>query len=328
MEGGVTHEISHVRVLSLLSRVSLLFHVSRLCSLARSLARSLGLFSLCLFSLALSRSHSFSSLSLAQSLALSILSLSHSLALFSHVCMHTHAHARTHARTHAQIHHTARSHNTHKHTHTHTHTHPHTTHTSTRTTHPPTCCLNEGSFSTSAHALDTHILERLILAGRQQDAPLWIWGAGRLLRKGGREEGREGSHTKFRTCACSLCSRVSLFSSESLFSLLSRALCQSLLSLFSRASLLSSLARALSVSSLSVCLLYTTQLAHTTHTSTRTRTPTRTQHTHTYTHPPVALTKGVSAPVLTLLTRISLSASYSPADNKTRPCGSGVPGAC
>ena len=79
MEGGVTHEISHVRVLSLLSRVSLLFHVSRLCSLARSLARSLGLFSLCLFSLALSRSHSFSSLSLAQSLALSILSLSHSL---------------------------------------------------------------------------------------------------------------------------------------------------------------------------------------------------------------------------------------------------------
>ena len=149
-----------------------------------------------------------------------------------------------------------------------------------------------------------------------------------MLRKGGREEGREGSHTKFRTCACSLCSRVSLFSSESLFSLLSRALCQSLLSLFSRASLLSSLARALSVSSLSVCLLYTTQLAHTTHTSTRTRTPTRTQHTHTYTHPPVALTKGVSAPVLTLLTRISLSTSYSPADNKTRPCGSGVPGAC
>jgi len=174
MEGGVTHEISHVRVLSLLSRVSLLFHVSRLCSLARSLARSLGLFSLCLFSLALSRSHSFSSLSLAQSLALSILSLSHSLALFSHVCMHTHAHARTHARTHK----------------------------------------------------------------------------------------------------------------------------------------------------------YTTQLAHTTHTSTRTRTPTRTQHTHTHTHPPVALTKGVSAPVLTLLTRISLSTSYSPADNKTRPCGSGVPGAC
>ena len=75
-----------------------------------------------------------------------------------------------------------------------------------------------------------------------------------MLRKGGREEGREGSHTKFRTCACSLCSRVSLFSSESLFLLLSRALCQSLLSLFSRASLLSSLARALSVSSLSVCL--------------------------------------------------------------------------
>ena len=30
--------------------------------------------------------------------------------------------------------------------------------------------------------------------GRQQDAPLWIWGAGRLLRKGGREEGREGLH--------------------------------------------------------------------------------------------------------------------------------------
>ena len=109
-----------------------------------------------------------------------------------------------------------------------------------------------------------------------------------MLRKGGREEGREGSHTKFRTCACSLCSRVSLFSSESLFSLLSRALCQSLLSLFSRASLLSSLARALSVSSLSVCLLYTTQLAHTTHTSTRTRTPTRTQHTqaHAHAHPP------------------------------------------
>ena len=70
MEGGVTHEISHVRVLSLLSRVSLLFHVSRLCSLARSLARSLGLFSLCLFSLALSRSHSLSSLSLAHSIAL------------------------------------------------------------------------------------------------------------------------------------------------------------------------------------------------------------------------------------------------------------------
>jgi hypothetical protein len=194
MEGGVTHEISHVRVLSLLSRVSLLFHVSRLCSLARSLARSLGLFSLCLFSLALSRSHSFSSLSLAQSLALSILSLSHSLALFSHVCMHTHAHARTHARTHKYT--TQLAHTTHTSTRTRTRTR---TRTPTRTqhtqahahAHPRTCCLNEGSFSTS-----------------------------------------------------------------------------------------------------------------------------------------VALTKGVSAPVLTLLTRISLSASYSPADNKTRPCGSGVPGAC
>jgi hypothetical protein len=25
-----------------------------------------------------------------------------------------------------------------------------------------------------------------------------------LLRKGGREEGREGSHTKVRTCACAM----------------------------------------------------------------------------------------------------------------------------
>ena len=175
MEGGVTHEISHVRVLSLLSRVSLLFHISRLCSLARSLARSLGL-----FSLALSRSHSFSSLSLAQSLALFILSLAHSLALFSHVCMHTHAHARTHART-----------NT-----------PH----SSLTQH------------TQAHA---H-------AHAPAPAP-----------------------------------------------------------------------------------------AHNTR-----------KHTHTHTHPPVALTKGVSAPVLTLLTHISLNISYSPPDNKMRPCGSGVPVAC
>ena len=205
MEGGVTHEISHVRVLSLLSRVSLLFHVSRLCSLARSLARSLGLFSLCLFSLALSRSHSFSSLSLAQSLALSILSLSHSLALFSHVCMHTHAHARTHARTHKYT--TQLAHTTHTSTRTRTRTRTptRTQHTQAHAhAHPPTCCLNEGSFSTSAHALDTHILERLILAGRQQDTPLWIWGAGRLLRKGGREEGREGSNTKVRTCACAM----------------------------------------------------------------------------------------------------------------------------
>jgi hypothetical protein len=153
-EGGVTHEISHVRVLSLLSRVSLLFRVSLLSSLARAL--------------------SVSSLSLLSRVS-SLFSRARSVSLFS-LCL-------------SLIHHTARSHNTHKHT--HTHTHPHTTHAHV---HPPTCCLDEGSFSTSAHALDTHILEHLILAGRQQDAPLWIWGAGRLLRKGGREEGREGSH--------------------------------------------------------------------------------------------------------------------------------------
>ena len=67
-EGGVTHEISHVRVLSLLSRVSLLLRVrvSLLSSLARAL--SVSSLSVCLFSLALSLALFSVSRSLARSL--------------------------------------------------------------------------------------------------------------------------------------------------------------------------------------------------------------------------------------------------------------------
>ena len=81
--------------------------------------------------------------------------------------MHTHAHARTHARTHTYT--TLMAHTTH--TITRTRTPTRTQHTQAHAhAHPPTCCLNNGSFSTSAHALDTHILDRLILDLRCQDA--------------------------------------------------------------------------------------------------------------------------------------------------------------